>query len=192
MPSLPAATGAAVQAARTVRPTGVERSFGPDDVIVTKTDLKGRITYANDVFCRVSAIAEPDLLGRPHSVIRHPGMPKAVFQLLWDTIRSRQELFAYVVNLAGDGAHYWVLAHVTPSIGPDGEIVGYHSNRRLPSPRAIREIEPLYRALVAEERGHARSSDAARAGCDLLQQVLADRGTTYDRLVWSLATGAAA
>lgn len=180
------------QVTRTVRPTGVERSFGRDEVIVTKTDLKGRITYANDVFCRVSAIEEAELLGRPHSIIRHPEMPKAVFQLLWDTLKDRQELFAYVVNLAGDGAHYWVLAHVTPSIGPGGDIVGYHSNRRLPDPRAIREIEPMYRQLISEERRHSRSADAARAGRDLLHQMLADRDTTYDRFVWSLTNGVAA
>lgn len=178
--------------ARIVRPTGVERSFGQDEVIVTKTDLKGRITYANDVFCRVSAIEEAELLGRPHSVIRHPDMPKAVFQLLWDTLRSRQELFAYVVNLAGDGAHYWVLAHITPSIGPGGDVVGYHSNRRLPDARAIREIDPLYRSLVAEEQRHHNSAEAARAGCDLLQELLTDRRTSYDRFVWSLASGAVA
>lgn len=183
---------AATQAARTVRPTGVERSFGQDEVIVTKTDLKGRITYANDVFCRVSAIEEGELLGRPHSIIRHPEMPKAVFQLLWDTLKDRRELFAYVVNLAGDGAHYWVLAHVTPSIGPHGEVLGYHSNRRLPDPRAIREIEPIYRSLIAEERRHGRAADAARAGCDLLHQMLAERSTDYDRFVWSLTNGAAA
>ncbi|MBS2936212.1 PAS domain-containing protein [Nocardioides sp. J2M5] len=183
---------AATQAARTVRPTGVERSFGQDEVIVTKTDLKGRITYANDVFCRVSAIEEADLLGRPHSIIRHPEMPKAVFQLLWDTLKDRRELFAYVVNLAGDGAHYWVLAHVTPSIGPNGEVVGYHSNRRLPDPRAIREIEPIYRTLAAEERRHGRAADAARVGADLLHQMLAERNTDYDRFVWSLTNGAAA
>lgn len=177
--------------ARAVRPTGVERSFGQDEVIVTKTDLKGRITYANDVFCRVSAIAEADLLGRPHSIIRHPSMPKAVFKLLWDTLGSRQELFAYVVNLAGDGAHYWVLAHVTPSFGPGGGIVGYHSNRRLPDPRAIREVEPIYRRLVAEEGRHSRSTDAAAAGLDLMHEILAERGTTYDQFVWSLANGAA-
>lgn len=180
------------QTARAVRPTGVERSFGRDEVIVTKTDLRGRISYANDVFCRVSAIEEADLLGRPHSIIRHPEMPKAVFQLLWDTLKSRRELFAYVVNLAGDGAHYWVLAHVTPSIGPGGDVVGYHSNRRLPDPRAIREIEPLYRQLIAEEHRHARSTDAARAGLDLLEGLLAERRTTYDEFVWSLTNGVTA
>lgn len=136
---------AATQAARTVRPTGVERSFGQDEVIVTKTDLK-----------------------------------------------DRRELFAYVVNLAGDGAHYWVLAHVTPSIGPNGEVLGYHSNRRLPDPRAIREIEPIYRTLAAEERRHGRAVDAARVGADLLHQMLAERNTDYDRFVWSLTNGVAA
>lgn len=113
-------------------PTGVERTFEPDQIIVTKTDLQGRITYANDVFLGVSAFEEHEVLGQPHNIIRHPDMPRCVFQLLWDTLRAGEELFAYVVNLAGDGAHYWVLAHVTPSVGPTGTVVGYHSNRRVP------------------------------------------------------------
>ncbi|MGE5764846.1 MAG: PAS domain-containing protein [Mycobacterium leprae] len=107
-----------------VRPSGVERTFGEDEIIVTKTDPRGVITYANRVFLRVSAYDEPDVIGQPHNLIRHPGMPRTVFQLLWDTIRGGREMFAYIVNLAADGAHYWVFAHVTPSFGPAGRIVG--------------------------------------------------------------------
>lgn len=174
------------------RPTGVERSFGADEVIVTKTDLKGRLTYANDVFCRVSAFAEEDLLGQPHNVIRHPDMPRGIFRLLWDVLSSEQELFAYVVNLGGDGAHYWVLAHVTPSFDTAGRLVGYHSNRRLPDPAAIRQIKPVYDRMLAEERRHARAADAAQAGLDLLHALLAEQGTDYDRFVWSLTNRTAA
>lgn len=172
---------------QTIHPSGVERSLGTDDVIVTKTDLKGRITYANEVFCDISALGETELLGQPHSIIRHPEMPRAVFRLLWETVQREQEIFAYVVNLAADGAHYWVLAHVTPSRDRHGRIVGYHSNRRRPSAYAVDQVRPLYARLRAEEARHARAVDAARAGADLLDQVLAERGTDYERFVWGLA-----
>ena len=86
-----------------VTPSGVERIFSPEEIIVTKTDLQGRITYANEVFCRVSALREDEVLGQPHSLIRHPEMPRGVFRLLWDRLQSGQEVFAYVKNLAADG-----------------------------------------------------------------------------------------
>jgi PAS domain-containing protein len=73
-----------------VTPTGVERTFGVDEIIVSKTDPQGRITYANPVFVRVSAYPEARLLGKPHSIVRHPDMPRVV-KLLWDTIGAGQE-----------------------------------------------------------------------------------------------------
>lgn len=175
-----------------VIPTGAERTFGADEVIVTKTDLKGVITYANDVFLRVSAFPESEILGKPHNVIRHPDMPRGVFKLLWDRIQDGRELFAYVMNLAGDGAHYWVFAHVTPSFDLAGARVGYHSSRRVPSQRALAAIRPLYGRLVAEERRHPRTADALAASSELLQSLLADQGMTYDEFVWSLAGARAA
>ncbi len=71
---------------RTVQPTGQERTFSPDELIVSKTDLRGVITYANDVFLRVSGYRMHEVLGKPHNVIRHPEMPRAVFRLLWDAL----------------------------------------------------------------------------------------------------------
>lgn len=170
-----------------IRPTGTERTFGTDEIIVTKTDLKGRLTYTNDVFLRVSAYPEHEMLGQPHSMIRHPDMPRCVFKLLWDSLLARREIFAYVVNLAGDGAHYWVLAHVTPSLDAHGQVVGYHSNRRSPSRVAVDEIRALYAALLAEEHRHSRPADALAASTRLLDERLAARGQSYDEFVWSLA-----
>ncbi|WP_300683141.1 PAS domain-containing protein [Nocardioides sp.] len=169
-----------------VRPTGLARTFGVDEVIVTKTDTKGRITYANDVFCRVSAFVERDVVGQPHNIIRHPSMPRGVFRLMWSTLQQRRELFAYVVNLAADGAHYWVLAHITPSYDSTANVVGYHSNRRLPAPEAVRQIEPIYREMLAEEARHSNADEAAAAGLRLLEAKLAQLGTTYDEFVWAL------
>ena len=170
---------------RAVTPTGVERTLSDDELIVSKTDPKGILTYVNDVFLRISAYPEDELLGRPHNVIRHPDMPRCVFQLLWDTIKSGQEIFAYVVNLAGDGAHYWVLAHVTPSFGPAGQIIGYHSNRRSPDRQAMDAIRPLYGQLVAEERRHSGPAEALAASAAMLHQHT-DAVGGYERFIWSL------
>jgi len=111
---------------RRVTPSNRESPFDENEIIVSKTDTKGRITYANDVFSRVSQFTVAELLGVPHSIIRHPDMPRCVFKLLWDAIQAKQEIFAYVLNMAKSGDHYWVFAHVTPSFGADGAITGYH------------------------------------------------------------------
>jgi hypothetical protein len=83
--------------------TGHERTFDPGDIIVTKTDLKGRITYANRVFLNLSQLELNNTLEQPHSLIRHPGMPRTVFKLLWERIEAGKEIFAYVVNRAMTG-----------------------------------------------------------------------------------------
>ena len=174
-----------------IQPTGVERTFGVEEIIVSKTDPKGLITYANDVFLRVSAYAEEEVIGKPHNVIRHPHMPRAVYQLMWDTIACGEEIFAYVVNLAGDGAHYWVLAHITPSFDSHGRIVGYHSNRRCPDRAAVAAIEPVYLELRTIERQEPSSPAGLAASTQRLTDLLADRGQSYDEFVWSLASSTA-
>ncbi len=155
-------------------------------MIVTKTDLQGRLTYVNDVFLRVAGYPERDVIGKPHNIIRHPEMPRAVFGLLWQEIQAGNEIFAYVNNLASDGANYWVFAHVTPTRSR-GRIVGYHSNRRVPDAAAVRAITPVYRRLLEEERRHSHPVQAIDASTRLLGAILGDAGTTYDQFVWSLA-----
>lgn len=166
--------------------TGRERTFHPDEIIVSKTDLKGIITYANDVFIRVSGYREDELLGKPHNLIRHPDMPRCVFKLLWDTLAAGQEIFAYVVNRASDGDHYWVFAHVTPVHDRGGRIVGYHSSRRVPARPAIDKASGLYKALLAEEARHASPKDGMAAAGAMLTAILRDKGTRYDEFVFSL------
>lgn len=171
---------------RDIRPTGRERTFAVDELIVSKTDPRGIITYANDVFLRVSGYDMHEVVGRPHNLIRHPEMPRAVFKLLWDTLSDNREIFAYINNLASDGGHYWVLAHVTPSYGSDGRVIGYHSNRRKPSPRAVEVVQPLYTRLLAEERRHPNAKAAVQASSELLAQVIAEQAGSYDELIWSI------
>lgn len=169
-----------------VRPTGVERRLGTEDIIVSKTDPKGMLTYVNDAFLDISGYDEAELIGRPHNVIRHPEMPRCVFRLLWDTLADRRELFAYVMNLSSDGSHYWVLAHVTPSYDVGGSVIGYHSNRRAPSRAALAQIVPLYQRLRAVEDTEAGGRQATEAGTAALRDLLAERGQSYDDFVWSL------
>jgi PAS domain S-box-containing protein len=167
-------------------PTGREIRFDPAEVIVSKTDLKGRITYCNRVFIRVSGYDETALLGAPHSIVRHPDMPRCVFKLLWDTLEAGREVFAYVKNLARSGDHYWVMAHVTPSRDASGAIVSYHSNRRVPEPRAIAAVTPLYAELAAIERGADDRKIGMHAAYQRLVDLLAARSLSYDEFALSL------
>ncbi len=172
--------------ARQITPTGRESRFGDEEIIVSKTDVKGRITYANDVFLRVAQYTAEDLIGQPHSIIRHPEMPRAVFKILWNTIEKGEEIFAYVLNMASNGDHYWVFAHVTPSFDDTGKINGYHSNRRKPEPAQITKIAPLYRALLDQERAAPDRKIGMNMSCDRLAADLKAKGVSYDQFVFSL------
>lgn len=171
-------------------PTGVEHKLDWDEIIVSKTDPKGHLLYINDVFVEISKYSEAELIGQPHSIVRHPDMPRSVFKLLWDTITTGQELFAYIVNLSKDGGHYWVLAHVTPTFDATGNIVGYHSNRRAPAPAAVAQIENLYRDILRAENMAGSTPAALEAGTQLLHATLQQRGVTYDEFVWNLTNEA--
>ena len=164
--------------------TGRARILKPEDTIVSKTDAKGELTYVNDIFLDISGYTEKEMLGMPHSVIRHPHMPRIVFKLLWDTIRSGNEIFAYVVNRCKNGDHYWVLAHVTPSYTPNGELYGYHSSRRAPKAEALAVIEPLYKHLLQlEQQGR---KDGLEASGEAVRALLESKKMIYEEYVLSL------
>lgn len=168
-------------------PTGRETSFGESEIIVSKTDLRGVITYANDVFVRVSGYTEEELLGKPHSILRHPAMPRCVFYLLWQTLAAEQEIFAYVLNMAKNGDEYWVFAHVTPSYDLSGKLIGYHSNRRVPSPEALAKVRPLYASLLAEEAKFSSHKEGMTSSFNTVLKLLSDNKITYSQFVFSLA-----
>ncbi len=169
-----------------ISPTGVERFFDDDEIIVSKTDLKGRIIYANDVFLRVAGYKEKEIMGQPHSIVRHPDMPRCVFKLLWDTISEGKEIFAYVVNMAKNGDHYWVFAHVTPTFDSDGNITSYHSSRRVPKAGVVDSvIKPLYKSLLDEEAKHSNRKDGMNASFQMLLNILEEKGVCYDEFIFS-------
>jgi PAS domain S-box-containing protein len=178
---------AARKLARSVQPTTNERFFDKNDIIVSKTDLRGHLTYVNRVFMAISDYEESELLGQPHSLIRHPDMPRCIFKLLWDRLQAQQEIFAYVKNMTKTGDFYWVLAHATPSISPSGETLGYHSNRRVPERRVVDGIiNPLYRSLKEIEDREADRRAGLEKSTEKLNTILKEKGVGYDEFVFSL------
>ena len=170
---------------RAIVPTSVERKMREDDFIVSKTNAKGIITYGNPIFIEFSGYSEAELLGSQHNIVRHPDMPRAAFQLAWDTIQAGKEFFGYVKNMSKDGGFYWVFTHITPDFDPAGQILGYTSVRRCPRPAAVNKIEPVYRAMLAAEQA-AGPRQAIAAGTQVLLDLLQQSGIGYDELVFSL------
>ena len=158
-----------------------ELLFGEDEFIVSKTDLKGKITYGNALFIKMSGYDEPELIGQPHNILRHEDMPAIVFKLLWNRIQAGKEIFAYVKNKTKKGDYYWVFAHVTPSFDSSRNISNYHSVRRKPTAKALDVIKPLYAMLLQKEKnGGIAASEAA------LNQLLKDKGLSYDEFILTL------
>ncbi len=159
----------------------VERFVNESDFIVSKTDLKGRITYCNVPFMKIVGARESELIGKPHNIIRHPDMPRVVFKLLWERIKNKQEIFAFVKNRAFNGDFYWVFANITASTDANGAIIGYYSVRRKPNPKGVEFMQGVYKQLLDAEK-----TGGIDASGKLLTKILSDAGIEYDELVNNL------
>ena len=168
-----------------IEPTSNEKLMRENDFIVSKTDLKGRITYGNEIFIEYSGYSEAELLGAQHNIIRHPDMPRGVFKFLWDSIAAGSEVFAYVKNMSKDGSFYWVFANVTPDYDAAGNIIGYLSVRRAPKRSAVQVLDGLYKAMLEAEQ-KASAKDACDASLALLVGVLNEKGMSYEELIHAL------
>ena len=124
-----------------------EYLIGADETLLSTTDLKGRITYANEAFVRASGFEAAELYGSPHNIVRHPDMPPPAFEDMWRTLRTGRAWTALVKNRRKDGDHYWVRANATP-IRRGGEVAGYLSVRTPAPPDEVRRHEELYRLLA--------------------------------------------
>jgi PAS domain S-box-containing protein len=167
-------------------PTQRERILGDNDFIVSKTDLKGIITYGNRIFIEVSGYSEAELLGAPHNILRHPDMPRIAFKLMWDTLQAGREFNAYVKNMSKDGGFYWVYANITPSYDVSGQPIGYFSVRRKPRPEAVQTMSGLYRTLLEAERRAGDGQAGMKASLAILNQTLEQKGVSYDEFIFGL------
>ena len=159
----------------------MERVLNENDFIVSKTDLKGNITYCNQIFMEIAEYTEEELIGQPHNIIRHEEMPRVVFKYLWDEIKEKREVFAFVINKTKNGNFYWVFANITATLDERGNIISYYSVRRKPNPKAIEVIHPIYKAMLeAEKKG------GMDASFKMLVKLLESKGVSYAELIISL------
>lgn len=167
-------------------PNSTEIVMRDDDFIVTKTDTVGKLTYCNPIFIEFSGFTERELLGQQHNIVRHPDMPRAVFALLWQTIRNGEEFMGYVKNISKSGSYYWVFATVTPSFKTNrNEIIGYFSVRRKPDKTKLNIVEVLYRDMLNAEKQAGRAS-AIDAGTAVLQNKIKATGKDYREFILTL------
>ncbi|AGZ81853.1 PAS domain-containing protein [Campylobacter fetus] len=158
-----------------------EKDIDEEAFIVSKTDLKGNITYCNQTFLEIVNLKNKDLIGKPHNLVRHPDMPKFVFKLLWERIKDKKEIFAFVKNRTFDGAYYWVYANITSSLDEHGNIIGYYSVRRKASKEAIKTVIPIYAKMVEIEKAKG-VDDSAK----YIKDFLASNNIAYDCLINNL------
>lgn len=128
-----------------------EIPFPEGRLIVSRTDKSGIITHCNQAFVDMSGYEQHELIGQPHSILRHPDMPRAAFKDLWDTLESGRKWHGYVKNLRKDGSYYWVYASALPNVR-HGEIVGYTSVRRKPARARIEACIKLYAEMLEAEQ----------------------------------------
>lgn len=143
----------------------VETKLREDQYLISRTDTKGRIVYANPAFVEVSGFTREELIGKPHNIVRHPDMPPEAYADLWETLEAGESWLGLVKNRRKDGGYYWVLANATPIVEND-EVVAYSSVRVRPSDEQIEMAEDLYaRIREGTARGvRIRRGRPVRAG----------------------------
>jgi len=159
----------------------MQKYLDENDFIISKTDLKGRISYGNEKFISISGYTEDELLGAPHNILRHPEMPRVVYAHLWESIQKKKEVFVFVKNRCKNNDFYWVFANVTASIDALGKAIGYYSVRRKPSERGIKEIESLYAQLLNIEKREGLASAKKYLG-----ELLEKQGVDFNEFIINL------
>ena len=152
------------------------------EIIVSKTDQRGVITYGNDVFVKVSGYDLDELINTNHNILRHPDMPKAVFALLWDKIRKGENITAVVKNLSKSGAYYWVITDFEIQKDDKGKIRNYVAFRRAAPKEVVKVMEPIYANMLNVEQEHGMSASA-----NYLFGLLDDKHMNYNEFIEDLS-----
>ncbi|WP_309498924.1 PAS domain-containing protein [Sulfurovum sp.] len=131
-------------------PVDIEVTFS-GGVMITETDAAGIITYANRKFCDLTGYSKEELIGSPHSINRHPDMPKAAFKGLWETIKDGNYWEGYVRNMTNEGKHYNVVVWIKPKLDDKGNIVGYIAGRKIPDKDSMQRALNQYKVMMHDE-----------------------------------------
>jgi PAS domain S-box-containing protein len=123
-------------------------------VMITETDERGIITYANQKFREMTGYTKEELIGSPHTINRHPDMPKAAFKKMWETIKKGEYWNGHVKNMCKDGSFYTVEVWIKPRLDKENNVIGYIAGRMIPSKLDLTESLELYEKLLKEEQGY--------------------------------------
>lgn len=165
--------------------TGKDITWADNKLIVSKTDLSGRITYANRQFMQISGYHEGELIGVQHNIIRHAFMPRGAFKLMWQTLKNEQEFFAFVINKTKRQDYYWVFAHITTIYDDNKKAIGFYSVRRVMPESLKATIIDLYEKALQAEKG-LNEKQATQASYDFLVNFLKDNNLIYNDFICDL------
>ncbi len=166
-----------------VVPTGKEIKVGDQRMIVSRTNTKGIIEYANHDFCDVSGYTLGELTNKPHNIVRHPDMPAAVFKLMWQRLQNGQDIYAVVKNMAKNGDHYWVTTKFDTRKHPfEKSVTGYVAYRQAAPAQVVEVMSKIYADMLEVEK-----ANGIEASENFLYGFLDAKGMTYDEFVHDLA-----
>ncbi|MCX6061697.1 MAG: PAS domain-containing protein [Campylobacterales bacterium] len=166
--------------------TPFEAEIPQGKLILSRTDLNGKITYANDTFAHVCGYQVNELIGKPHNIVRHPDMPRSIFKQMWDTLLGGKEWQGIVKNLRKDGGHYWVKASVVP-LSENGKITGFKSSRVYVHPLKRQEMEKKYAMIRKAEEGEvALTISLTQTEWRKIREHAEQQGITYQEIVKQL------
>jgi PAS domain S-box-containing protein len=163
-------------------PTDIQIKVDAKRMIVSKTDVKGKIIYGNEYFCELAGYKESELISSPHNIIRHPDMPKAIFHLMWQHLKSGRNITAVVKNMSRNGNYYWVITDFDIKRDNHGYIQHYIAFRQAAPTHVIVEMEKLYKKLLEIEESHDMEASTA-----YLNAFLEEKRVNYDQFITSLA-----
>ena len=165
------------------RPIAIDEeiTFSKKKFIVSKTDIKGKITFINKNFCEASGYSEDELIGAPHNILRHPDMPSAIFYLVWKNLLSGRAISGVVKNLTKDGRYYWVIADFEPKFDTNGNIISLTAFRRIAPSSVVDIVEELYATMLTIEKKHGMDKSLS-----YLEGYLEEHGVTYDTFITDL------
>ncbi|MCK5855703.1 MAG: PAS domain-containing protein [Sulfurovaceae bacterium] len=164
-------------------PTGVEIKVDTKKLIVSKTDMLGKIIYGNDYFAEISGYKESEIIHAPHNILRHPDMPKAIFYMMWKHLKAGRNIMAVVKNMTKYGNHYWV---TTDFDIKKNSITGkpeYYIAFRQAAPRhVVEQMEKIYAKMLEIEHDHGMEASVI-----YFESYLEEKGMNYDQFIEDLA-----
>lgn len=163
-------------------PTGKEIKLSKYDMLVSKTNVEGTITFSNSNFSKISGYKKNELIGSSHNIVRHPDMPKAIFYLMFERLKKGKNFPSVIKNLSKNGDHYWVTTDFSIFLNKEGEILSFTAFREVAPKHVVKELEPLYQKLVMLEQ-----EDSMETSLSYLESFLNKKNMTYDEYIKDLA-----